>query len=271
MKDLVVYPDSKERQLRLMRYEEYLRTRRIKHYIAYSPIGDTIIGKWASRALIGVSRLFVRSKYGVYIFLSNLYRNRWKYGFQSTLIVAAIYTYHNEQDHFHEIFQKQMAVIESTWMDSQEKDGPYLKRVAFKAEEEKEDFLADFDDDKVQAYIKRFSRVATTEMEKYGIPASIKVSIAILESKAGENEESSKRHNHFGKSMTGPAYQSAWENWRAHTLMLKDQYPELFYLEPNSQQWAIGLEKLNYSEDPGFAQKLLEVIDRYELNYLNKI
>lgn len=271
MKGLVVYPESKERQLRIMRYEEHVRARRIKHYIAYSPIGDTIIGKWASRSLVGVSRMYVRTKYNVYLFAVGFYQNRWKYAFQGTLILAAFYTYSNEQDRIREVFNQQYTYLAASVQQISD-DQPEFKRVAYKIETPVlGEVLSKLDDNKVQAYIKRFSRVATLEMEKYGIPASIKVALAILASEGGTTTESIKSHNHFGKPMEGPDYQSAWENWRAHTLMLKDQYPELFYLEPNSQQWAIGLQKLDYSDAPDFAKTLLEIVDRFELDYLNEI
>ena len=270
MKDLVVYPVGTERQLRIMRYEQHARARRIKHYIAYSPIGETIIGQWASRALISISRLYVRTKYGIFIFLTNFYRNRWKFAFQLTLIAGAFYTYSQEKDQIHQVFQEKYAIVQSA-LDEQSQDGPYFQKVAYKSVDDSKDFMATLDDNNVQAYIKRFSRVAMTEMEKYGIPASIKMALAIIETQSSPSADLDQTNNHFGNAMSGPNYQSAWENWRAHTLMVKDQFPELFYLEPNSQQWATGLQKLEYSIDSNFAKKLLLIIDRYELNYLNEI
>ncbi len=270
MKDLVVYPDNKERQLRLMRCERILRERRIKHYVAYSPIGDTIIGKWVSRALIGLNRVYVRLKYGVFIFFGKIYANRWKYGFQGSLVVMALYMYSNEKSHLKQVVGERFAQIHTEWFASKDQN-PYVMQVSYKPEKDNMAFLADFNDDQVQAYIKRFSKVATAEMEKYGIPASVKVAIALLESHAGTNAASQKFHNHFGKPMDGPSYQTAWENWRAHSLMLKDQFPELFYLEPDSRSWILGLQKLEYSSDPDFANKLFAIIDQYELNYLNEI
>ena len=271
MKDLVVYPVNKENKLRLMRLENIARARRIKHYIAYSPIGDTILGKWTSRALIGVSRLYIKAKYGTYLILADIYQKGWKYAFQTTLIFAAFYTYSNEKDHFDSVFHDQYAIVQAAWNNSTGGGKFHLKKVAFETNNDIDKFMATFNEVEVQAYIKRFSKVAMVEMEKYGVPASIKVALSIMETQSDKNALANETNNHFGLPMAGAIYHSAWENWRAHTLMLKDKYPALFELTPNSQQWATTLQKLGYSNDPNYARKILEIIDRFELDYLNEV
>ena len=50
----------------------------------------------------------------------------------------------------------------------------------------------------VQAFIKRYSPVAITEMEKFGIPASIKMGQALIESRAGTSRLAVNNNNFFG-------------------------------------------------------------------------
>jgi len=53
-------------------------------------------------------------------------------------------------------------------------------------------------DDQVKAYIDRFSRISLMEMQKFNIPASIKMGQAILASHAGDNVLAIEYNNHFG-------------------------------------------------------------------------
>ena len=68
--------------------------------------------------------------------------------------------------------------------------------------------------DRVANYINEYSVIAKEEMLQYGIPASIKLAQAILESGAGAGELTQKAQNHFGiKCHTG------WEEIRSITTM----------------------------------------------------
>jgi flagellum-specific peptidoglycan hydrolase FlgJ len=107
-------------------------------------------------------------------------------------------------------------------------------------------------------------------MRKFGIPASIKMAQAILESKAGESAGVKQYNNHFGSPLSQTEYVSAWENWRAHSLFLKNEYSALFDDAYGYKQWAKGLQKLKYSSDRNYADKLIEVIEKYELTLLDE-
>lgn len=117
----------------------------------------------------------------------------------------------------------------------------------------------------VRAYVGRFSKVAQAEMERFGLPASIKMAQGILESWAGDHPETMSSNNHFGAHFSGQHFNSAWENWRAHTLFLRNQHPDLFTQPMTYQQWANALQKAGYSTDQHYAEKLLLVIDKYGL------
>jgi hypothetical protein len=121
----------------------------------------------------------------------------------------------------------------------------------------------------VEDYLDRFAQVAQTEMEKYGIPASIKMAQAILESRAGQAMEAKVDNNHFGKPMAGQPYESAWRNWREHSLLLVNRHPALLKHGKDFRAWARGLEKAGYNKSDNYANQLLEIIDRFHLEQLD--
>lgn len=141
---------------------------------------------------------------------------------------------------------------------------------------------------KQQAYVNRFSEVAQKEMEKYGIPASITLAQGLLESNVGESKLATRNNNHFGMKCFSRScrkghcsnftddshkdffriYQSAWESFRAHSLLLKrsGRYQPLFELGQNDYKgWAHGLKKAGYATDKAYAEKLINLIEDLKL------
>ena len=121
----------------------------------------------------------------------------------------------------------------------------------------------------VEDYLDRFAQVAQTEMNKFGIPASIKMAQAIVESRAGQAMEAKVDNNHFGRPMAGQPYESAWRNWREHSLLLVNRHPGLLKHGKDVRAWARGLEKAGYSKSDNYANQLLEIIDRFHLEQLD--
>lgn len=138
------------------------------------------------------------------------------------------------------------------------------------------------------AYVRRFARVAQSEQEKFGIPASINLAQGLLESDAGNSPIARRNNNHFGikcfsqncqkghcSNFTDDshkdffrAYDNAWESWRAHSLMLQQssRYHPLFQLDHKDyRSWARGLAKAGYATDPDYAKKLVNLIEELEL------
>ncbi len=133
--------------------------------------------------------------------------------------------------------------------------------------------LKQLDENDTKAYIKRFSKVAVAEMKKYGIPASVKMAQALIESWAGNNPYTKKSNNHFGVPMSITTYDSAWENWRAHSLFMQNDptFKKAFKNGFDYKKWAKDLKKYNYSKDKKYDDKLIEVIEKYKLNLLDQI
>ncbi len=139
-----------------------------------------------------------------------------------------------------------------------------------------------------EAYIERFAPVAVQEMERYGIPASIKLAQGILESACGKSDLAQRSNNHFGikckshwKGQTvrhtddAPnecfrKYDSVWESYRDHSDFLKNHrlhlYDNLFLLDVHDYVgWAYGLKKAGYATASNYPQKLVALIEQYEL------
>ncbi len=135
-------------------------------------------------------------------------------------------------------------------------------------------------------YIERYAELAVEEMYRSGIPASITLAQGLLESRYGQSELAVEGNNHFGikcHNWNGPKmyydddskgecfrkYKSPQESFRDHSdfLRFRDRYRFLFDLEPTDYKgWAHGLKKAGYATDPSYPQKLIKLIEDYELH-----
>ena len=141
-------------------------------------------------------------------------------------------------------------------------------------------------------YIDRFTDIAVTEMHKYGVPASIKMAQALIESRAGDSRLATSNNNHFGMKCFSKnckkghcsnffddhhkdffrKYGSAWESWRAHSKMLSGgRYEHLQGYGKNYEKWAHGLKKAGYATDKKYAEKLIAMIKKYDLDKLDRL
>ncbi|WP_162127294.1 glucosaminidase domain-containing protein [Flavobacterium phycosphaerae] len=139
----------------------------------------------------------------------------------------------------------------------------------------------------VLAYIEKYKEVAKDNMVRTKIPASVTLGQAILESGAGTGPLSVQANNHFGikchKEWTGPSisytddeenecfrkYQDPSESFRDHSYFLtsRPRYVPLFQLgEDDYVAWAKGLKNAGYATDPKYPDKLIALIERYQLN-----
>ena len=138
----------------------------------------------------------------------------------------------------------------------------------------------------VKEYIKTYQYAAQQNMREFKIPASIALAQGILESGAGTAKLSVQANNHFGikchAEWTGEQiyhdddakdecfrkYKHASESWRDHALFLSTRkfYTALFDLPIDDYKaWAHGLKKAGYATDSKYPEKLISLIERYEL------
>ncbi|THH39998.1 glucosaminidase domain-containing protein [Neolewinella litorea] len=148
-----------------------------------------------------------------------------------------------------------------------------------------------------EAYIARFRTIAMQEMERTGVPASIKLAQGILESDSGRSYLARTAKNHFGikcgSNWNGDKvyredddyddrgrltkscfrqYRNADASYVAHSEFLRDpkksfRYGFLFRLSPTDYKaWAHGLRKAGYATNPRYPELLMTLIERHNLH-----
>ena len=139
-------------------------------------------------------------------------------------------------------------------------------------------------------YINKYKGIAISEMNRTGIPASITLAQAIVESGSGESNLAKQANNHFGikcktewtgekmykdddmKNECFRVYENADSSFIDHSNFLKYRpyYASLFELDPvDDTAWAYGLKKAGYATEKDYPTILLQVIDMYELSQYN--
>ncbi|MBP1614021.1 MAG: Muramidase (flagellum-specific) [Bacteroidetes bacterium] len=134
-------------------------------------------------------------------------------------------------------------------------------------------------------YIDRYNSLAVEQMKIHKIPASITLAQGLLESGAGYSELARKSNNHFGikcGNWRGPtvrhdddarqecfrAYDDPVDSYEDHSLFLRKgaRYAFLFRLDiTDYKAWARGLKQAGYATDPSYANRLITIIEDYEL------
>ncbi len=145
-------------------------------------------------------------------------------------------------------------------------------------------------------YIQHYKDIAIREMKRTQIPASIKLAQGILESSAGQSELALNANNHFGikcgSDWTGEgyykmdddfdingnrvpscfrSYATVEASFHGHSDFLTNpakayRYGPLFELGPSDYEgWAHGLKEAGYATSETYPEKLISLIQRYEL------
>lgn len=151
--------------------------------------------------------------------------------------------------------------------------------------------VADTTKERVEAYLADYSEWAVVEMYRSGVPASITLAQGLLESGFGRSTLAREANNHFGikchsdwkgehvnmdddlKGECFRKYPSALDSFRDHSdfLRYKPRYASLFDYEiTDYKSWAYGLKKAGYATDPSYAQKLINLIETYNLGRFDK-
>ncbi|MEX0980600.1 MAG: glucosaminidase domain-containing protein [Bacteroidales bacterium] len=134
-------------------------------------------------------------------------------------------------------------------------------------------------------YVELYADLAMKEMVRTGIPASIKLAQACLESDNGNSRLALDAKNHFGikcHDWTGRRvrhdddernecfrkYRSVHESFMDHSdfLTTKQRYSALFSLKQDDfKGWARGLKEAGYATSPTYAELLIKIIEDNEL------
>ncbi len=146
------------------------------------------------------------------------------------------------------------------------------------------------DNENARIYINRFLHIAISEMDRSGIPASIKLAQGILESGSGTSQLAKYAHNHFGIKCGGSwkgktyfmwdddvekscfrVFEKDEDSYIAHTEFVANpfkssRYGFLFKLSKyDYKAWANGLQKAGYATSQTYANALISIIERYQL------
>ncbi len=137
-----------------------------------------------------------------------------------------------------------------------------------------------------QKYIQQYGNLAVYHQQKYHIPASITLAQGLLESGAGQSDLARRSNNHFGikchsewrgksvrhdDDLRGECfrkYKRVEDSYEDHSRFLAERprYAPLFRLDIKDYRgWARGLQKCGYATDRAYANKLIKVIEDYEL------
>lgn len=140
-------------------------------------------------------------------------------------------------------------------------------------------------------YIKQYNEMAVDQMLRYKIPASITLAQGLLESGAGQSQLAKRSKNHFGIKCGGDwrgrtvrhtddapnecfrAYGNPKDSYEDHSKFLsgRARYASLFKLDITDYRgWARGLKKAGYATDPSYANRLIQIIEDYELYKYDK-
>lgn len=138
-------------------------------------------------------------------------------------------------------------------------------------------------------YIRLYYKEAIRQMQRHSIPASITMAQGLVETGAGKSTLATEHNNHFGIKCHsdwkgGRAYKTddapnecfrsytRWQDsYEDHSLFLKGRrYANLFNLNREDYRgWAVGLQRAGYATNKGYANKLIQVIETYELYALD--
>ena len=136
-----------------------------------------------------------------------------------------------------------------------------------------------------QNYFDQYKDIAIQEMLKWKIPASITLAQGVFESGAGRSTLAVSANNHFGikcHDWTGKrtykdddeqgecfrVYDNALQSYEDHSRFLaeKPRYRSLFSLNITDYKgWARGLKAAGYATNPLYADKLIQIIELYQL------
>lgn len=142
-----------------------------------------------------------------------------------------------------------------------------------------------------QEYISKYQVLAIKEMMRSGIPASIIMAQACLESADGNSQLAQMSNNHFGIKCKSDwngqtvyfdddkhnecfrSYRTVEDSYRDHTdfLMQSIRYAPLFEYGPTDyKSWARGLKRAGYATANDYDKQLIDIIEKFKLHNLDK-
>jgi flagellum-specific peptidoglycan hydrolase FlgJ len=149
----------------------------------------------------------------------------------------------------------------------------------------------DIDELSAEEYIKKYKNIAIKEMRRTGVPASITLAQAIIESRSGNSRLAKNLNNHFGikchsrtckaghcKNYTDDSHKDFFRNfktvedsYKSHSfVVLKPRYTNRLNGKKDYKTWAYALQNGGYATGKNYASKLMRIIDKYKLYKYDK-
>jgi len=144
----------------------------------------------------------------------------------------------------------------------------------------------------MRAYVEQYKDVAMEKMKQYKIPASITLAQGIFESACGKSRLATEGNNHFGikchENWAGDTilidddelqecfrkYDSVAASYTDHSLFLttRRRYANLFALDIlDYPAWARTLKADGYATNPQYADRLISLIERFNIARLDTL
>lgn len=133
-----------------------------------------------------------------------------------------------------------------------------------------------------EAFLKRFGKVALSERKKFGIPVSVILAAAYVNSTSGQSDAARAGNNYFslpcseewegesvevdGKCMR--SYESAWASFRDFSIYLSSQEWYGSLKKSAGKDWREWVEKLG-DEEVSSTGKMKKIIEQYALYELD--
>lgn len=140
-------------------------------------------------------------------------------------------------------------------------------------------------------YISLYKEMAVVNMNEKKVPASITLAQAMFESDFGNSPLAREARNHFGikchdvwngatyhqdddaKDECFRKYDNPLQSFQDHSdfLLSRQRYNFLFDLDITDYKgWARGLKTAGYATNPNYPARLIDIIERYQLYYLDE-
>ena len=146
--------------------------------------------------------------------------------------------------------------------------------------------FAQYTETDIYNYIETYKGIAIEKMVEYKIPASITLAQGIFESACGTSRLATAGNNHFGikchiewkgdtirhdddeRQECFRKYLRVEDSYNDHSLFLtsRPRYAKLFTLDVlDYPGWAKELKAAGYATNPQYADKLISIINRFEI------
>jgi len=144
-------------------------------------------------------------------------------------------------------------------------------------------------------YFEKYESIAIEEMSKSGVPASILLAQAFIQSESGRHELALAANNHFQTlcthDWTGDTYRievissqfsmtkchkkyntvaASYEDF-ANKLSRQKKDVNLFSLRPDYKNWAKTIQKMTAPDDTDYTKQIMQVIKKYKLRRYDKL